>query len=153
MWSWGDNFAITDEDGNECFFVKSTSLTFPIGKNLSFLDVDGKEIAVISQDFFNFLPKYAILIGGHPYAHLVREFNWFKRSFRLDVLGPNEYTIEGSFWKHEYVFKKKEKVVAIVSKKVWSLTDSYGIDILGQGYDVEILSACIIIDQILFSGN
>lgn len=148
FWSWGDHFSIIDESGNDCFYVKG--VPFSWGNNLSFQDVNGQEIAHISQKLMNWSPKYAIIIGGEPYAHLIKEFSWFNLSFTLDVPGPNDYTIEGSFWNHEFVFRKQEKVIAIVSKKAWSLTDSYGVDIPESGYDVEILSACIIIDQILY---
>lgn len=151
FWSWADDFSITDEDGSDCFFVKG--IPFSWENNLSFQDVDGIEVAHISQKLMNFFPKYAILIEDEAYAHLIKEFTWFGKSFTLDVPGPNDYTIEGSFWNHEFVFKKQDKVVARVSKEVWSLTDSYGVDIPEAGHDVEILSACIIIDQILYDEN
>lgn len=151
FWSWGDDFSITDLEDNDCFYVKG--IPFSWGNNLSFQDVDGIEIAHISQKMFNLSPKYAILIGGEPYAHLIKEFKWFGLSFTLDVPGPNDYSIDGSFWNHEFVFKKFDKIVAKVSKKAFSLTDSYSVDIIGEGYDVEILSACIIIDQIVYDGD
>ena len=32
------------------------------------------------------------------FAEVIKEFSWFKSKFTLDVPGPNDYTIGGSFW-------------------------------------------------------
>ena len=67
----------------------------------------------------------------------------------MDVPGPNDYTIDGSFWEREFKFVRSGRVVASVSKKLFSWTDSYGVDIIDGEDDVSILCACIVIDQVL----
>ena len=51
---------------------------------------------------------------------ITKEFTWFKSKFTLDVPGPNDYIITGSFWEHEYHFERQGMTVATVSKKFWS---------------------------------
>ena len=46
----------------------------------------------------------------------IKEISWFKQKFLLDIPGPNDYSIEGSFWKHDYVFTRKNGVAATVNK-------------------------------------
>jgi uncharacterized protein YxjI len=65
------------------------------------------------------------------------------------VPGPNDYAIDGSFWRHDYSFQRAGRLVAQVSKALWSWTDSYGIEVAGEEDDVSILCAAIVIDQVL----
>ena len=78
----------------------------------------------------------------------------YKRSsgrdkFVVDVPGPNDYKVEGSFWKHDYTFERKGKgLVATINKEMYSWTDSYGIKIVDGEDDISILATCIVIDQV-----
>jgi uncharacterized protein YxjI len=147
FWGFGDNFSIKDTQGNECFYVKGK--VFSWGDDLSFLDHNGNEIARIKQKLFSWRPKYQIFINGELYAEIIKEWSWFYKTFTLDVPGPNDYTIEGSFWDHEFTFIRNGQQVATISKKHWSWTDSYAVDIQEKENEIAILITCIVIDQIL----
>jgi uncharacterized protein YxjI len=94
-------------------------------------------------------PRFRIQIPGRLIAEMVREFSWLKQTFTLDIPGPNDYTIDGSFWCHEYQFRHKDREIALVSKEMWRWSDSYGVQIVEGEDDVAILCACIVIDQII----
>ncbi|MEM1069542.1 MAG: LURP-one-related family protein [Planctomycetota bacterium] len=147
FWSWGDDFAITDANGNQRFFVDGYAFSW--GDKLSFQDNQGTELALISQKLLSWKPKYQIIIDGQIFAEVIKEWTWFNKKFTLDVPGPNDYTIDGSFWAHEFTFQRQGRTVANVSKKIWSWTDSYGVQIDDNEDDVAILCACIVIDQVL----
>lgn len=147
FWSWGDDFHISDENGEPVFFIDGQAFSW--GDKLSFQDLQGNELAFIEQKLLTFLPKYEIYRNGALFAEVRKEFSWFNKKFTLDVPGPNDYTIEGSFWAHDFRFLRSGDTVATVSKAVWSWTDTYGIDIAEGEDDVSILSACIVIDQVL----
>ena len=66
----------------------------------------------------------------------------------IDVPGPNDYTISGSFWEHEYAFERGGAIVAHVSKELSSWTDTYGIDVVDGEDDVAILATCVVIDLV-----
>jgi uncharacterized protein YxjI len=89
------------------------------------------------------------LVNGQVFAEVTKKFSWFNKKFELDVPGPNDYTIDGSFWSHEFTFVRSGRTVATVSKKHWAWTDSYGVEIIEGEDAVSILSACIVIDQVL----
>ena len=80
---------------------------------------------------------------------MTKEFSWFNKQFSLDVPGPNDYTIEGSFWDHEYVFVRGGRNVAIVTRRLFSLTHTYSVEIMDREDAVSILATCIVIDQVL----
>lgn len=147
FWSWADEFAITDEAGNECFFVYGKAFSW--GDNLSFQDSNKREVAYIEQELFSWKPRYRILKNGEFFAEIVKEWTWFNKEFTLDVPGPNDYTIEGSFWNHEFVFTRGGETVANVSKNLWGWTHEYGVDIVDGEDDIAILCSCIVIDQVI----
>lgn len=147
FWSWGNDFAITDESGTPVYQVDGAAFSW--GDQLSFQDTEGRELAKIAQTLFSFKPRYEIQIGGKKFAEVVKEWSWFQQKFTLDVPGPNDYSIRGSFWQHEFVFERRGREVAKVSKSYWNWTDSYGVEIVDNEDDIAILCTCIVIDQVL----
>ncbi|PCJ63078.1 MAG: hypothetical protein COA79_02895 [Planctomycetota bacterium] len=147
FWAWGNDFRITDRDGEDMYFVDGKAFSW--GDKLSFQDMQGNELAFISQKLLSWKPRYQIIINGRVFAEVLKEWTWFNKKFTLDIPGPNDYEIDGSFWEHEFIFKRRGRKVASISKAYWGWTDSYGIEINDDEDDVSILCACIVIDQVL----
>lgn len=147
FWSWGDDFYIYDEHQQPVYFVDGQAFSW--GNKLSFQDLQQNEVAFISQKLLSWMPRYEIYRHGNLFAEVTKEFSWFRKTFALDVPGPNDYTIEGSFWQHDYTFTRGGCVVARVAKAFWSWADTYGIDIVEGEDDVAILCTTIVIDQVL----
>ncbi len=147
FWSWGNDFTINDKDDQPAFKVDGKAFSW--GSKLSFQDLSGNELAFINQKLMSFKPRYQIFVKNKLFAEVTKEISWFKQKFLLDIPGPNDYSIEGSFWKHDYVFTRKNGVVATVNKDLWGWRDCYGVEIIDGEDDVTILCACIVIDQVL----
>lgn len=147
FWSWGNDFHIYNEHKEPVFFIDGQAFSW--GDKLSFQDMNGRELAFISQKLLSFKPKYEIYRDGNLFAEVIKEFSWFNKKFTLDVPGPNDYEIDGSFWEHEYQFSRRGRTVARISKAYWSWTDTYGVEIIDGEDDVSILCATIVIDQVL----
>lgn len=147
FWSWGDHFYVYNEHQDPIYEIKGK--VFSWGDQLAFCDMQGRELAYIKQRLLSFMPCYEIYHGGKLFAEMHKEFTWLNQKFTLDVPGPNDYTIDGSFWLHDYQFKRKGQMVADVSKPFWTWNDTYGVETISEEDDVTILCACIVIDQIL----
>lgn len=147
FWSWGNDFNIMDAEGRPVFRVDGKAFSW--GDDLQLLNMDGAELARIKQKLMSFRPKYEIYLGNQFFAEITKEFSWFKEEFTLDVPGPNDYSITGKFWRHEYRFERGGYEVARVSKQFFSWNDTYGIDIAQGEDEVAILCAVIVIDQVL----
>lgn len=147
FWSFGEEFSIADSNGQPHFWIKGKAFSW--GDQLSFQDTQGRELAYISQKMLSFKPRYEIYHHGQLFAEVSKEFSWFNKQFTLDVPGPNDYSIRGSFWDHEYTFERNGGVVAQVSKAYFAWSDTYGVDIVESEDDVSILCAVIVIDQVL----
>ncbi len=152
LFAWGDDFTIKDAAGRDVFFVDGKAFSF--GDQLSFQDMAGQELACIKQKVFSWGPTYELYRGGRLMATVKKElFTFFKCKFTVDVPGPDDLTAEGDFLHHEYAFTRAWVAVAGVSKKWFSWTDTYGVDIGEGADDVLILAATVAIDMICHSGD
>lgn len=146
VWSWADTYTIADGSGEPVYLVKGKAFSW--GKKLSFQDAAGNELAFISQKLMSLKPRFQIYRDGELFADVVKEYSWLKSVFTLDVPGPNDYEIEGTFWQHDYTFRRAGQTVATVSKEMWSWSDTYGVDIVDGEDDVAILATVVVIDLV-----
>lgn len=145
LFSWGDDFFIKDESGRDAFFVDGRA--FSLGNQLSFQDLAGNELAFIKQRLLSWGPTYEIYGGGELYAVVKKElFTFFKCRFTVDVPGPDDLEAQGDFLDHEYQFDRGGNAVALVSKRWFSWSDTYGVDIAEGEDDVLILASTVVID-------
>lgn len=150
--SFGDDFHIRDEHGRDVFFVDGKA--FSLGNQLAFKDMQGHELASIRQKLLALGPTYQIHRNGELAATVKKElFSFFKHRFQVDVPGPDDLEAAGDFMDHEYAFRRGDRVVATVSKRWFSFSDTYGIDIAEGEDDVLILASAVVIDQICHEGD
>lgn len=145
--AFGDDFVIRDESGHDAFFVDGRALS--LGDKLSFEDMDGNRLAFIRQRLLAWGPTYELDVGGRVAAVVKKElFTFFRCRFTVDVPGPDDLEAEGDFLDHEYTFTRHGDVVANVSKRWFSLSDTYGVDVR-TGEDVVLVLACAVVIDIV----
>jgi uncharacterized protein YxjI len=66
LFSWGDDFAIPDETGRDCFFVDGKA--FSLGNQFSCEDSSAIALACISQEPVSWGPGYKISRNGQALA-------------------------------------------------------------------------------------
>jgi uncharacterized protein YxjI len=143
--SFADSYAIKTGDERDAFLVQGK--VFSWGHKLSVLDLAGNEVAFISQKMLSWGPTYEIYKGGELFAVVKKElFTFFRCTFNIDVPGPDDYTAQGDFLDREYTFTRAAGPVAQISKRFFSWTDTYGIEIIPGEDDVTILAAAVVID-------
>ena len=143
----GDDFVIKDETGADRFFVDGKA--FSIGNKLSFQDMQKRELAFIQQRLLSWGPKYEITRNGSLAAVVEKKlFTLFKCRFVVDVPGPNDLEASGNFLDHEYVFQRGGQVVATCSKRWFSWSDTYGIEVAPGEDDVLLLASSVVIDMV-----
>ena len=146
LFAWGDDFTIKTADGQPAYLVDGK--VFTLGNQLSFQDLQGRELAQIKQKLLAWGPTYELYRDGQLLAVVKKKlFTLFHCSFTVDVPGPDDLVAEGSFTDHEYTFTRGGRAVARVSKQWFSWTDSYGVDV-SEGQDpVLILASTVVIDM------
>ncbi|KAF0246140.1 MAG: hypothetical protein FD180_971 [Planctomycetota bacterium] len=147
LFCWGDDFAIKNQAGADLFFVDGKA--FSIGKKLSFQDMKGGELAFIQQKLLSWGPTWEIYRGGRLAAVVKKHlFALFRCKFTVDVPGPDDLEAQGSFLDMEYTFTRRGHVVAEVSKRWFSWSDTYGVDVRQGEDDVLILASTVVIDEV-----
>ncbi|HZZ41820.1 MAG TPA: LURP-one-related family protein [Tepidisphaeraceae bacterium] len=145
--SFGDDFVIRDEAGNEAYYVDGK--VFTIRNTLSLKDAAGTERALIRQKLLSWGVTYEILRDGVVAAVVKKEmFTFLRYKFSVDVPGPNDLEAVGSFTDMEYVFSRGNNEVARVSKRYFALSDSYGVEVADGEDDVLILASAVVIDMV-----
>jgi uncharacterized protein YxjI len=147
LFSWGDDFIIKDENGNDCYFVDGK--VFSLGDKLSFQDMARNELAFISQRLLSWGPTYEISRDGQVVATVKKKlFTLLRCKFFIDVPGPNDLEARGNFLDREYQFYRGETVVATCSKKWFTWTDTYGVEVNPGEDPVLILASSTVIDMV-----
>jgi uncharacterized protein YxjI len=147
FFSLGDTFYIKDDQSQDVFRVEGKVFSF--GHQLTFLDMSGQELAFIKQKIFSWGPTYEIYRDGQLFAIVKKKlFSFFKHVFTVDVPGPDDLIAEGDFWDLEFTFSRSAGRVATVSRRWFSLTDTYGVEIVEDEDDVLILASAIVIDMV-----
>ena len=147
VFCFGDDFAIKNEAGEDAFVVNGK--VFTIGNKLSFQDMNGNELAFIQQKLLSWGPTYEIYHGGELAAVVKKHlFTLFRYAFTVDVPGPDDIEAQGSFLDMEYTFSRDGRDIAQVSKRWFSFSDTYGVDIAEGEDDVLILASTVVIDMV-----
>ena len=144
--SWGDDFTIKDANGVDRFFVDGK--VFTLGDKLSFQDMSGNELARIEQKLLSLVRQYRIYRDDQLIATVKKKpFTLFHNAFELEDAAPGDLDATGDFFDREYEFTRDGRTIARVSKKFFSWTDTYGVDIADGEDDVLILATTVVIDQ------
>jgi uncharacterized protein YxjI len=147
LFCFGDDFTIKNEAGEDVFFVDGRALS--LGDKLSFQDMNGHELAFIRQKLLSWGPTYEIYRAGALAAVVKKElFTFFRCKFTVDVPGPDDLEAQGSFMDMEYTFARDGAAIAEVSKRWFSFSDTYGVDIADGEDDVLILASTVVIDMV-----
>ena len=148
LFSFGDDFTIKDDDGNAAYHVDGKAFTL-LREKLAFEDMQGHELAFIRERIIAMTPSYEILRNGEVVAVVKKDwFNVFRCGFTVDVPGPDDLEAQGSLLDHEYTFTRGSRTVATVSKRWFSFTDTYGVEVETGEDPVLILASTVIIDMI-----
>jgi len=150
IFSLGDKFAIKDENEQDVLIVKDQLLSF--GKKLRIYDLYENEKCYIEQLLFNFMPQYNIYINGELIANIKKKFAFFKNDF--DILSDKgNYYVEGEFLAHEFRIFNDRKLIGEVSKKYFSFSDTYGVEVDDGEDQILVLAIAIVIDMVCHNND
>lgn len=150
MLSFADNFTIKDENENDRYMVKGK--VFSLGSKLRLFDMIGNELVYIEQKLMKLLPEFHLFVNGQDVAKVKKEFTLLKQKFNIDsTLG--KYTIDGNFFGWDFTINKDGRPAAVVSKKFFALSDTYGVDVAEGENEAFMLALVIVIDQVLHNNK
>ena len=141
----GEDSDITDEQGQPVYHVDGKVLT--LHNTLIVRDQEGTEVARVQRHLVALRPTYEITRQGQEVAEVRKKlFSPFVDRFTIDIPGPDDLSMTGDLFEHEYTITRGDQVVATVSKRWLSLTDTYSVDIAPGEDDVLILASVLALD-------
>ena len=145
--SIGEDYTIEDDRGNPAFYVDGKVLR--LRETFVILDREGKEVATIREKLIAVRDTMHVLRGGDVVATIRKAlFTPFRDRFTIDVEGGSELKAQGDFLDHEYDIERDGDRIARVSKKWFTIRDTYGIDIADGEDDPLILAIAVAIDEL-----
>jgi len=141
----GEDSDITDEGGRSVLHVDGKVLT--LHDTLIVRDLQGTEVARVQRQLISLRPTYHITRQGQELAEVRKKLiSPFVDRYTIDIPGPDDLNVTGSLLEHEYAIEKGNRVVATVSKRWISLTETYGVEIVPGEDDLVILASVLAID-------
>jgi uncharacterized protein YxjI len=141
----GEDSTITNEAGQPVLEVDGK--VFSLHDRLVVRDMNGNEVAGVHRRLIALRPTYEITRGGQEAAEVRKHLiSPFVDRFTIDIPGPNDLEVTGSIFEHEFTIEQGGQVVATVSKRWFSLTDTYGVDIAPGQDDILILASVLALD-------
>ena len=142
VFSWRDRFIIKDEGGNDRYSAEGEFFTW--GKKLHIYETSGAEVAFIRQKVLSFLPRFFVEIGGREICEIVKEFTFFRQSYRIAGL---PWHLSGDIWAHEYSLDDSNgRQIMQMSKKWFTWGDSYELDITDAQNELPCLCVALAVD-------
>jgi uncharacterized protein YxjI len=145
--SFGDDFWIENDTGVRVYKIDGHAFTI-LREKLNIEDAEGHEVGFLREKLISLRKAYEIHLRGKCVAMVSKDLlTLFRCSFTVDVPGPNDLEAEGSLLDHEYTFSRGGEVVATVSKRWFSIRDTYAVEINDDQEPLLILASAIAIDQ------
>ena len=145
--SIGDDFWIENQTGQKVFKVDGKALR--IRKTLVFEDVKGNTLCKIQERLLAVKDTMVIEDAKGEQMAVVKKALIAPLRDRWDVKVNNgpDLDVQGNILDLEYSIKEGRKKVAEVSKKWFTIADTYGVEIEAGQNDVLILAVAIAVDM------
>jgi uncharacterized protein YxjI len=144
--SIGEDYTIEDGAGKPVYRVDGKVLT--IRETFVIEDLKGHEVATIREKKLALRDSMKILRGGKSLATVRKAWlTPFRDRFDIDVEGGEELQAKGDLLDHDYEIRRGKSTVAQVSKRWFTLRDTYGIDVAEGEDDGLMLAIAVAIDE------
>ena len=124
LFSWFDSYDIYNEAEETIFTVKG-KLSW--GHCLKIYDAVGSEIGTVKEVVLTLLPKFELYLGDTYVGCISKELSFLKPKYNIDC---NGWHMVEDFMRWNYsILDMSGRNIAVVSKQVFHLTDTYVIDV------------------------
>ena len=145
--SIGDDFWIENEKGQKVFKVDGKALR--LRKTLVFEDAKGRKLCQIQERLLAIKDTMVIEDAGGKDIATVKKalIAPLRDKWNVNVKGGDDLVVQGNILDLEYDIRQGRMKVAEVSKKWFTITDTYGVDIAEGQNDILILAVVVAVDM------
>ncbi|MBI5294462.1 MAG: LURP-one-related family protein [Chloroflexi bacterium] len=147
MISIGDDFWIENAEGKKVYKVDGKILR--IRKTLVFEDLKGNTLCQIKERLLTIKDTMVIEDADGRDLAVVKKalLTPLRDKWDVNVKNGPDLDVQGDILDHEYSIKRGWNKVAEVSKKWFSFTDTYGVEIDEGQHDILILAIAVAVDM------
>ena len=146
--SIGEDYTIEDDGGRPVYKVDGKVLR--IRETFVIEDMGGREVATIREKKLAIRDSMKILRDGKTIATVKKALiSPFSDRFDVEVEGGGDLKVKGDLLDHDYEIRRDGDTVATVSKRWFTLRDTYGIDIAPGQDDALILAVAVALDEMV----
>ncbi len=146
IFSLAASFWITDEDGNEVFYVDGRALQ--LRKTFELKDRAGAVLATIRQKVFTMRGTMEIERDGVVIATVRQLFSLLRGRYEVMLADGSRLEATGNFSGMEWELSGEGRLVARISRQWFSMRDAYGVEV-GPGEDAALVIAiAVCIDRL-----
>ncbi len=145
--SIGYDFWIENAEGKRVFKVDGKVLR--IRKTLLFEDLNGRTLCTIKERLLTIRDTMTITGPAGEELAVIKKalLTPLRDRWSVNVKDGPDLDVQGNIFDHEYSIKQGWNKIAEVSKKWFSFTDTYGVEIDPGQNDILILAVAIAIDM------
>jgi uncharacterized protein YxjI len=141
IFSWFDSYDIYDDEGRTVFVVKGQ---LAWGHCLKIYDALGQEVGMVKEKIITLLPRFDLYERGKRIGRIKKNLTLISPSFTMDF---NGWEAKGNFVEWDYTIRDKHNnLVAVISKQLLNLTDTYVLDIPDPANALYVLMFALAMD-------
>ncbi len=145
LFAIGDDYWVEDDQGRRVLLVDGKVLR--LRKTFVLQDAGGAEVATIRKELISFRETMDVERGGQVIAKVRRAlFAPFRQRYDVDVADGSKLVVQGSITDHEYEVSRDGVPVAAISKRWFSVRDTYGVDVAPGEDDGLVLALTVAVD-------
>jgi uncharacterized protein YxjI len=147
IFSIGDDFWITDEQGNKVFLVDGKALS--LRHTFELKDTSGAVLATVHKKLIAVLDEMEIKHDGQVVATVRRAvFSPLHHRSVIHLAGGEELEAVGNIIDKEFEIRDGGRVLARISRSWFRIRDTYGVDVAPGENDALILAIAVCLDRI-----
>jgi uncharacterized protein YxjI len=145
--SIGDDYWIENEEGNREFYVDGKALH--LRNTLIFKDTKGNDLYKIQERLLKIRDTMDIKRADDGLAATIKKafINILRDTWKVEIPDGPDMEIRGNILDHEYQINSEGGRIAEISKKWFSIRDSYGVEINPGQDNALILAIVAALDQ------
>lgn len=143
VFSVGEKFTVTDEQGDVRYKVKGSVLKIP--KEFRLQSVDGKLVAKMKKKIVVFFPTFYVDMANGETIVIKKQFSFLRPKYSISI---GDLQVNGDWWDMSFTVTNGKKQVAKINKKWISWGDSYAIQIRDTRYEDTIVALVVAIDYV-----
>lgn len=146
--SFGEDYTIEDEHGRPAFKVDGKVMR--IRETFVITDASGKEVATVREKKIAIRDSMYILRNAETIATVRKALiSPLRDKFVVDVSGGPELEVKGSILDHEYEVERGGDTIATISKRWFTIRDTYGIETAPGEDDGLLLAIAVAVDEMV----